>query len=483
MSKIDTDKAKKIGLVALGGILLIVIGIFAFNFLKNQEAKETKDSPITKLEVTNDKVYKVTDKINSNDFSVKAIHKNGKETSIDSNDLVLSRTDLEKIGKETDLTLSLKYDKNITYDTSVKMERNKIVSFQCGYPKVGDVVATLYSNGELAFEGKGDTLIFADYEYPWLDYEESEDYPITSVSFGNDVTPSSLNYYFKGIETLTTIGKIPGSVQTMVGTFSECSGLKTCADWSDCTSLLDITSVYESCVSLTKTYPVPESVKKATSAFRNCTALFDATDLSKAKSLVDCEDMFANCVALSSANIAPNAKKIDGMYQSCINLKSMPKIPNGVESMNETFLDDLTLIKVTDIPKSVKAFDSAFQGCEMLSGTMKINCNVEESSNLFSGAVTVTELNLEGKSTLLDMYANTCDAKNVTVKGKKANEALSSISDYEREAELKNAKQAKAKAKKVEKQSSKQETESSQAKETTKQTKENSKQKETKAKK
>lgn len=118
----------------------------------------------------------------------------------------------------------------------MKNHRDAILRFNCGNPNLKSVKATLYDNGELCFEGKGDVLQFEN--FPWLDsYDQQDDYPIESVTFEDGVTPVVMDNWFNGLETLEYVGKLPSSIESLNATFSGCIALKEGADWSACTNL------------------------------------------------------------------------------------------------------------------------------------------------------------------------------------------------------------------------------------------------------
>lgn len=419
---IDISKKKLIViLIALFGLLI------AYTVVSKLNANMTNKSPIVELRAENDVVYDVNATIKKKDFDVTAIHENGRKSNLSTKDFELSSDKLSAVGANTEVTLTLTRNPNITCDTFVKIKRDEVTRFACGYPNEKDVYAVLYSNGELSFEGKGDVMIFEEGDQPWL--EEQDDCSIFAVSFQEGVTPTNMNYWFEGLETLKYVEPIPSSVKTMIRTFSECSSLKKAADWTKCTNLLNISECYASCELLSKTFAIPHSVKSATSAFENCPNLKTSADVSGATGLSVAVSMYKDCCKLNEASVPPNAQYIDEMFAGCYNLKEMPKIPVSVISMESTFEGDVSLLSTTTIPKSVQVLDKCFSGCEALDGSIRIDCNALTFHDVFEGAVLATKLNLTGRSKLLDAYANTNESGNVMVLGKKPNPEIESYND------------------------------------------------------
>lgn len=374
-------------------------------------------SPIVKLEATNNSEYKRSDTIKAEDFTVTAIHKNGKKSKVDTGNITLSRKKIRRIGKATTVTVSLKNDKAIKCDVNVKNHRDPLIRFNCGATDLKAVKAVLYDNGELCFEGKGDVLQFND--FPWLDdYEGKDDHPIESVTFENGVTPSVMDNWFSGLDTLTYVGKLPSSVESISGTFSDCTSLTKGADWSECSKLLNTSETYKGCSSLTKLPELPSSVRIADSMCEDCSELLKAVDLSKAENLESGVSAFAGCVKLTLATMSPKIKNIDGMYQNCINLKESPVIPNTTVSMNNTFSGDISLTKLSTVPSSVKNMNSSFAGCKRIEGSIVIDATPDDYSSCFSEAAIATKVNITGISKNLNLIAGTAESGNILVNGK-----------------------------------------------------------------
>lgn len=425
-------KPFRVPLIILGVFLiaLLVMGVI----LPGVQSSVAGTSPVVSIEAENDTVYQSGTELSAEDFTVTATHENGGTSTLGSDEYELSTTSLSPVGETTTLTITYLEDESITCSVDVSVEREKVVGFQVGYPEVTNVTAVLYSNGELCFEGEGDVLICNQGEYPWFDYDGIDDYPITAVSFEDGVTPTDMNYWFEGIETLTYVDSIPSSVQTMVRTFANCTALTQAADWSACTSLLNINEVYSGCTALTGTEPLVESIRTAYRAYAECTNLLSCPDSSNASSLYDATEMYAQCTNLVDAEVGPAVEDMTYMFSDCINLINMPEIPDGVEDMTYAFANCVKLSAdggtLTAIPSSVEVLTGCFSECELLQGTLTINSEASEYDGIFSNACLATQLNLVGSSNLLDLYANSYDGTGqIFVNGYSPDSSVTEITD------------------------------------------------------
>lgn len=404
----EAIKPFKKPLIALG-ILFVVYATATkiFPIINDIRAQKT---PIVSIEASNEESYRQNAKIKKSDFKVYAIHESGAKSRVDADQFEISKEKPAKTGKITKVTVTMD---QFSCEVKVKNDRKKLVSFSCGSPVLSDVQAVVYSNGELCFEGKGDILIFD--EYPWKNYDGSRDNPITSLSFEKGVTPKNLDRFFSGISTLEYVKSIPESVESMEETFYGTS-LTKAPDVSKCTKLLNMKKTYANCTMLTEIPPIPSSVKNTESMCENCTELQTVPDMQNAESLLNSDKMFMSCKKLTNAEVAPNVRTMNSMYQYCINLKEMPVIPDGVTEMDNAFSDDLSLCVLTNIPENVTTAQGCFKNCGKAEGTLVINATPENYSNFFQGAAVATTVDLQGSSPLLNAIANTAEDK-ATVNG------------------------------------------------------------------
>jgi len=139
------------------------------------------------------------------------------------------------------------------------------------------VVAALYSNGELAVTGSGDTVVFGDatsgteaYKTPWNLDGKTKD--VKSATIASGVTPTNMGHWYEGC-AITAAPAIPSSVTEMDSTFEDCTSLTTAPDLSGCTQLTNMHQTFAGCTALTTAPTIPSSVTDMTSTFSSCIAL------------------------------------------------------------------------------------------------------------------------------------------------------------------------------------------------------------------
>ena len=172
-----------------------------------------------------------------------------------------------------------------------------IATFKIGVPVTSDVIAKLYSNGLLEFEGTGDIVKFSNYSTPWHNYKSN----ITSISFkeGNTIQPTSTAYLFQNLNKVTSI---------------DLSNLDT-------SNVIDMSKMFSSCNSL------------------NIITGFENLDTSN---VTDVSMMFEYCPSLISLDLSnfdmPKVTTTDFMFQACSNLSSSITIKNSnITSYNGMF--------------------------------------------------------------------------------------------------------------------------------------------------
>lgn len=399
-------------IVAILGVLFGVTKVL-IPFINNVRAGKT---PVVSLEASNRKTYSKSSKIKASDFTVYAVHEDGKKHRLGSNEITISTETPDIVGKTTPLTITYKENEDVRLDTEVNNKREAVVKFNCGTPKLKKVKAVLYNNGELCFEGKGDVLNFN--KYPWWDYKD-DDTTITSVTFEEGVTPKSMDNWFAGMESIEYVDKIPSSVISMVGTFSSCS-LQHGVDWSGCDNLMNVSEAYKDCVSLIDVPALLPSTVKADEMCSGCIALEKCPDMTNASSLESCDSMMLNCTGISDCNVGPAVVDMDNMFSGCINIESMPALPGTVTSMQGAFADNRSMSKLTGIPAKVEDISGCFGGCSMIKGDLVIEGEPQNYSGAFENAAVVTKVNLVGVYAVVNKIAYESKNKNILANGKAA---------------------------------------------------------------
>lgn len=408
-------------------IVVIVIGAVLMTVMPIIRDIRTNRTPVVSLYAKCEKSYTEKEKLDPDDFSVTAVHKDGSKEGLDTDQFALGAKSITTGQDTTKVKVIYLKNRKITCTADVKNARKAVKKYYIGKTNRKSVQAVVYDTGELRFRGKGDILNYGSGDTPWKT-DDSLSVKITSVSFDKTVTPTNLDNLFASMEDLKKAGTIPSSVVSMNGTFSSCTSLQKGADWSDCDALRDITKCYYGCTSLVSAPALPTGVTVADSAFASCTSLVKSPDPSAAESLKSCTYMYSECSVLSSLAIPPHADDISNIAYSCTNLQKA-SVPGSVTVMDSAFASCSSLATVTYIPSSAISMENAFSNCRMLNGSMRIDAKAkgDDASGMFEGACASSQLNLTGTSKHLKAYAQTNGAGNVTVGGK----AVSQDADYE----------------------------------------------------
>lgn len=413
--------------------LLVIAGFTMLFLLLGKGLPAIRDlivgrSPIVGIEAKNEREYLKTATIKVSDFDLYYIHKNGKKTRMNKDDVTLSTTKPSLVGATTKVTIK---KEKWACTVNVKNKRQIIAEFECGKPNLKDVKATIYSNGELSFTGNGNILSYKNNDYPWLSYDKKDDNPITAITFENTVKPIYMDGYFKDLKQLTYVEAIPDSVESMEETFFGCISLTTAPDLEKCKKLVNMSSCFANCDKMVSPPAVPSSVKNLNACFENCVELKTGADVSRASNVLTANNMYAGCSTLNEAELPPNVKVIDETFMNCINIKKMPVIPDTVESMEDTFENNISLIETTAIPAYVKSVSGCFQGCTKLKGILVINGNPQNYSGFLSNAAIATNLDLQGDSKMLDILAQQGkENPYITVNGNRPNYDIN-YNDYD----------------------------------------------------
>ena len=402
-------------------IALAIIGLLYMTtkyIVPAVQDKLAEDSPIQSISAENSKVYSQSQTIKASDFTVKAKHKNGRTSRVQTNEFKISKTAPDPVGKKTKITVTLKNNKKISCNVNVNNKREKKFEIECGSPKKSAVKAILYNNGELAFEGNGDVMTYNESEFPWKVSDNVDISTIKAISFEDTVTPSNLDNWFSSMESLVYVSEIPDSVESISYAFADCVNLKKAPDLVNCKNLIDTSYAYKGCETIEEIPAIPESVTNAQGMCMDDISLQVAPDMTNAINLENASEMFSGCYSLTETNSAPAIEDASSMYRDCINLKEAPQFSNTVRNLSATFSGDVSLIKPADIPSSAQDISQCYSDCKKIRGTMSINAEPKAYSSFLSGAATATKLDLTGTSSMLEVIHSTCsDNRNVTING------------------------------------------------------------------
>ena len=104
--------------------------------------------------------------------------------------------------------------------------------------------------------------------------------------------------------------------------------------------------------------------------------LYDTTAPTIPDGITSLERTFLWCNSLTTAPTIPNSvTSMLATFQGCSSLTTAPTIPNGVTNMVDAFCGCTSLTAAPIIPSNVIYMDSAFYECTSLTGTIEVNAN------------------------------------------------------------------------------------------------------------
>lgn len=204
--------------------------------------------------------------------------------------------------------------------------RPVLAKYEIGSPVASDVIATLYADGELVFDGSGNMKTFS-FDTPWYDDRNS----ITTISFkeGNTIQPINIATLFYGLTNIASIDLSnfdTSNVTNMSSMFANCPNLITIEGLSnfDTSNVTDMSNMFRTCNSLTSLDLSSFNTSKVTnmsSMFYICPSLTSIEGLSNlnTSNVTDMSMMFYNCNSLTSSItiMNPNITSYTEMFSGC----------------------------------------------------------------------------------------------------------------------------------------------------------------------
>ena len=380
---------KKFNLKLLIGVFAVMlIPVIGINIYQNYELKQLMSEPIDSIQCSYDGEIRPTDPVSRSRLNVTAITTSG--TAYRASDFTIDLEEAPAHGGEFSLTVSY-----MGKDQQVKIpiERNKVVEYSIGYPQQDDVIATVYSNGDLEFTGKGNTLTFRKGDLPW----EADEYSYVNFA-SSEITPSNIDYWFMDNEELEECRNIPNSIVSAKETFAGCEKLSATPDIFRCTELRVMDSMFKGCIALKDVDVIPVNVTSANEAFADCIGLIDPPDFSKATNLESVSGIFSGCESLISATYFPDSVlDMEDAFLGCSNIREAAPFPGKVENITAAYADCIALEKAASIPESVESCSRCYANCKSLYGKLEINTDTDDFINILSGSVeNGKELRLHG---------------------------------------------------------------------------------------
>ena len=258
------------------------------------------------------------------------------------------------------------------------------IQWEIGSPTASDVIAVLYDDGNLSFEGNGDVQEYPAGRVPWY----SNRAKILSGSFEDGVAPKSLAWYFSSCPNLTKVESLPNGVESVRGIFSSCYKLEKSPAIPD--SVKDMTAAFDDCLIFSEAPVLPDGVTNLSSTFRLCRALTQAPAIPDGVTTL--ASTFDGCSKLTQAPAIPDSVTTLERAFSASAIVEAPVIPNSVTNMVSAFSSCASLVKAPVIPNSVTNMSSTFVACTSLTEVPLIPHSVTDMTRTFYDCPSITTI-------------------------------------------------------------------------------------------
>ena len=205
-----------------------------------------------------------------------------------------------------------------------------------GYQKVFDGVQTIEDDGLVHYKGS-----LGDFTYHPKEYQIAK-VVVEPDEYGN-VGGSMPVLKYIGSETDGKKIKIPEGAINLTLTFAD--------------------------TNITSAPKIPSSVESTSYMCSNCARLTNA-DISIPSKVRSTAAMFAGCDLLTRGprEIPGTVEDMSAMYAVCENLQNMPKLNFGIQCMDSSFANCISLTQKPKIPRSVVVSDYVTTGCIGIDG-------------------------------------------------------------------------------------------------------------------
>lgn len=240
---------------------------------------------------------------------------------------------------------------------------------------------------------------------------------------------------FYACRNLTTASRISSNVETFTNTYADCTSLITAPSLSNCTKLINMTSAFSNCSSLSSyvgntsaagdfsRYKIPGTVTNMQSTFSKCSQL-TVTPVIPDSVTYMLQTFYQNTSLVTASKLSNNATNLSGLFSGCTSLTTITNIPQAAVDMSQTFNQCTSLQGVpSPIPESVTKMTSTFTQCQSLTGVITINAtSLSETSHVLRGidferqqlTLAGTYSNLDNLPSINDTYCRGCNGRHIT---------------------------------------------------------------------
>lgn len=281
-----------------------------------------------------------------------------------------------------------------------------------------------------SYVSRGDVYVYGDYEYRYgIECSYNDIWYSGTSHWGVDVLDKTKTTYgpmleticskpitglgqtFFGCSNMTTIPKLPSTVEKLDGTFYGCSNLVTYEGSTDAngdfsnfvipSNVKWLQSTFGCCQKMVKAPRIPEGVTSVYKAFICCTNLTTVPTLPD--SVTSLDYVFSECYKISTYYGSADSKgdfsnyvipsrvtRIAEMFSFSNGLKKAPRIHSNITDISKAFYGT-GLIEAPVIPETVTYVGEAFGYCHNLTETINLPCSLANAElNWESCPATVT---------------------------------------------------------------------------------------------
>lgn len=375
-----------IGIAA--GILIGTISLVLATIKYINRKEEIRELDIISINVTEiqDTFDANSGEIDKAGIEVTAIISTGESVILAPEEYEIEPETVPERGHDFDITLSSVVNPEVKTSVNCLIAREVYEEYPIELTEPENVKAVLYTNGDLEIVGCGEVKTFTSASVPWQTSGDGVR-ALCLTWIDPEVVIETMDSWFSGnTEFLGMLCEIPDSTRSMIATFSDCTSLIYCPEFSSAVSLTDMTETFSGCTSLIDVNPLPGNLRVAERTFYGCSSLIEAADTSACVKLENMISCYEECVSLAKTSTPDTVKYMDNCYKNCINIQT-GKLPDQLVSGVGTFAGCTQLKRIRgSIEPACEDYSGMFQDCRSLSGTVSVKTKNSDAAGLFPGA-------------------------------------------------------------------------------------------------
>ena len=238
--------------------------------------------------------------------NITAIISTGESVILEPEEYEIEPERVPERGHDFDITLTFVVNPAVKTSVNCLIARKVYEEYPIELTEPENVKAVLYTNGDLEIIGSGEEKTFTSASVPWQTSGDGVR-ALCLTWIDPEVVIETMDSWFSGnTEFLGMLCEIPDSTRSMIATFSDCTSLIYCPEFSSAVSLTDMTETFSGCTSLLDVNPLPGNLRVAERTIYGCTSLIEAADISACVKLENMISCYEECVSLAKTSM-PNS--------------------------------------------------------------------------------------------------------------------------------------------------------------------------------